>query len=65
MCDRSTHPDVVLGQLVQPRGDGVPRLGRIVGAMVTDRGKALVRWGDAEASFEVLDDLVEATPTPS
>jgi hypothetical protein len=65
MCGRSTHPDVVLGQLVQPRGDGVARLGRMVGVMVTDRCEALVRWGEAEASFEVLDDLVEATPTPS
>jgi hypothetical protein len=65
MCVRSTHPDVILGQLVQLRGDGVPRLGRIVGVMVTDRCEALVRWGDAEASFEILEDLVEATSTPS
>jgi hypothetical protein len=65
MCGRSTHPYVVLGRLVRLRGDGVPRLGRIVDVVVTDRCEALVRWGDAEASFEILEDLVEATPTPS
>jgi hypothetical protein len=58
-------PDVVdleLGQPVNLRTEPGGRIGYIVGIMLVPPHEALVRWRDAEVTFETLDDLVEAAP---
>jgi hypothetical protein len=56
--------EIVLGQAVHLRTDPSERLGFIVAVMMTHPYEALVRWRDAEPTFEALDSLVEASRRP-
>jgi len=51
-----------LGQPVYLRSDPSQQLGYIVAVMTKGPYEALVRWTDAEPTFEALDDLIEARP---
>jgi hypothetical protein len=54
-----------LGQSVRRRTDLAGPVGVVIGLVFIPTAAALVRWTDAGATFEALDDLVElATPAP-
>ncbi len=61
MSDRP-RVGVALGQPVYLRSDPSQQLGYIVAVMAKGPYEALVRWTDAEPTFEALDDLIEAAP---
>ena len=50
------------GQPVYLRTDPAQQLGYIVAVMTKGPYQALVRWTDAEPTFEALDDLIDAAP---
>ena len=62
MADHDFRSDVALGQPVYLRTDPSRQLGYIVAVMTKGPYEALVRWTDAEPTFESLDDLIEAVP---
>jgi hypothetical protein len=49
-----------LGQPVRLVGNPLQRTGYVVAVMLRDPYQALVHWTDNEATFESLDDLVDA-----
>ena len=62
MSERDSWENVTLGQPVYLRTDTSHQLGFIVAVMTKGPYEALVRWTDAEPTFEALDDLIEAIP---
>ncbi len=62
MSDQDSRANVALGQPVHLRSDPSQRLGHIVAVMTKGPYQALVRWTDAEPTFEALDDLIEVVP---
>ena len=62
MSDPDFRANVALGQPVFLRTDPSQQLGYIVAVMTKGPYEALVRWTDAEPTFEALDDLIEAVP---
>jgi hypothetical protein len=64
MSDWSRGRDIILGQPVQLRTGPAEKLGYIVAVMLTEPYDALVRWRNAEPTFEPLDNLIEAPFSP-
>jgi hypothetical protein len=62
MAERDSWESITLGQPVYLRTDPSQQLGFIVAVMTKGPYEALVRWTDAEPTFEALDDLIEAIP---
>jgi hypothetical protein len=62
MSDTDRRLTLGLGQPVRLAANPSRRPGYVVAVMLTAPYEALVRWTDAEATFEALDDLVEAAP---
>ena len=62
MSDENTRVNGAAGQPVYLRTDPSQHLGFIVAVMTKRPYEALVRWTDAEPTFEALDDLIEAIP---
>jgi len=62
MSDTDRVATLALGQPVRLATKPSQRPGYVVAVMLAAPYEALVRWTDAEATFEALDDLVEVTP---
>ena len=60
MAEQNSWENITLGQPVYLRTDPSQHLGFIVAVMTKRPYEALVRWTDAEPTFEALDDLIEA-----
>ena len=57
MTEQNSWDNITLGQPVYLRTDPAT-----VAVMTKRPYEALVRWTDAEPTFEALDDLIEAIP---
>lgn len=62
MFDQDPRVVFDLGRPVRRRDEPSGRLGYIVAVILNEPYLALVRWRGAEATFEPLDNLVEASP---
>jgi hypothetical protein len=60
MRDSSDAIDIDLGQMVRLASG--ERTGRVAGLIFVPRFAAVVRWRDAEVTFEAPDDLVPIVP---
>ena len=56
MFSTAPRPSFSLGQIVRLRID--PARGLIVGLLFLPLERALVRWQDRAATFEILEDLI-------